>query len=37
LLSTGKKVKWKSVDGETCVSIPKVERTAALAFEFTAQ
>lgn len=37
LLSTGKKVKWKSIDGETCVSIPKVDRTAAFAFEFTAQ
>ncbi|MDQ1141783.1 alpha-L-fucosidase [Pedobacter agri] len=36
LLSTGKKIKWQNVNGEIIVSLPKIEQTAALAFEFTA-
>jgi alpha-L-fucosidase len=37
LLSTGKKVKWQNVGGEIILSLPKLEKTAALAFEFIPQ
>ena len=37
LLSTGKKVKWQIVNGETVLSLSNIEKSAALAFEFTPQ
>ena len=38
LLSTGKKVKWQSINGETTLTLPTgIDKTAALAFAFIPQ